>query len=73
MEYNLLYKENLSFAAAGLQENSKLLNNKPGETLTQKILYLEPHDYQINYVNIDSCHQCGILEAILQMSFLYNN
>ena len=73
MEYNLLYKKNLSFAAAGLQKNWKLLNNKPGGTLTQKILYLEPHDYQINYVNIDSCHQCGILEAILQMSFLYNN
>ena len=57
MEYNLLYKKNLSFAAAGLQKNSKLHNNKPGGTLTQKILYLEPHDYQINYVNIDSCHQ----------------
>ena len=73
MEYNLLYKKNLSFAAAGLQKNSKLHNNKPGGTLTQKILYLEPHDYQIKYVKIDSCHQCGILEAILQMSFLYNN
>ena len=73
MEYNLLYKMNLSFTAAGLQKNSKLFNNRPGETLTETVLYLESHDYQINYVNIDSCHQCGILEAILQMSFLYNN
>ena len=53
MEYNLLYKKNLSFAAAGLQKNSKLFINGPGETLTQTILYLEPHDYQINFVNID--------------------
>ena len=57
MEYNLLYKKNLSFAAAGLQKNSKLFNNRPGETLTQAILYLEPNDYQINFINIDSCHQ----------------
>ena len=64
MEYNLLYKKNLSFAAAGLQKNSKLFNNRPGENLTQTILYLEPHDYQINFTNIDSCHQCGILGTI---------
>ena len=57
MGYNLLYKTNLSFAAAGLQKNSKLFNNRPGETLTQAILYLEPNDYQINFINIDSCHQ----------------
>ena len=63
-EYNLLYKTNLSFAAAGLQKNSKLFNNRPGETLTQTILYLEPHDYQINFVKIDSCHECGILGTI---------
>ena len=31
MEYTLLYKKNLSFAAAGLQKNSKLFNNRPGE------------------------------------------
>ena len=60
MEYNLLGKKNLSFAAA----------NRPGETLTQTILCLEPNDYKINFVNIDSCHQYGILLAILQMSFL---
>ena len=42
MEYNLLCKKNLSFAAAGLQKNSKLFNNRPGETLTQTVLYLEP-------------------------------
>ena len=52
MEYNLLYKKNLSFAAAGLQKNSKLFNNRPGETLTETILYLQPHDYQIDFVNI---------------------
>ena len=57
MDYNLLFKKNLSFAAAGLQKNSKLFNNRPGETLTQAILYLEPNDYQINFINIDSCHQ----------------
>ena len=51
MEYNLLYKKNLSFAAACLQKNSKLFNNRPGETLTKTVLYLEPHDYQINFVN----------------------
>ena len=60
MEYNLLYVKNLSFAAA----------NRPGGTLTQTILYLEPNDYQINFVNIDSCHQYGIWGAILQVSFL---
>ena len=71
MEYNLLYKMNLSFTAAGLQKNSKLFNNRPGETLTETVLYLEPYDYQINFVNIDSCHECGILGAILEISFLY--
>ena len=72
MEYNLLYKKNLSFAAAGLQKNSKLFNNRPGETLTQTVLYLEPYsDYQINFVKIDSCHECGILGAILEISLLY--
>ena len=52
MVYNLLYKKNLSFAAAGLQKNSKFFNNRPGETLTQTFLHLEPHDYQINFVNL---------------------
>ena len=52
MEYNLHYKKNLSFVAAGLQKNSKLFNNRPGDTLTQTIIYLEPHDYQFNFVNI---------------------
>ena len=40
------------------------------KTLTQTILYLETHDYQINFVNIDSCHHYGIFGAIVQMSFL---
>ena len=57
MEYNLL---TLRVAAA----------NRPGETLTQAILYPEPNDYKINFVNVDSCHQYEILGAILQMSFL---
>ena len=52
MVYNLLYKKNLSFAAPGLQKNSKFFNNRPGENLTQTFLYLEPHDYQINFVNL---------------------
>ena len=60
MEYNLLYVKNLSFAAG----------KRPGGTLTQTILHLEPNDYQINFVNIDSCHQYGIWGAILQESFL---
>ena len=60
MEYNLLYVKKLGFAAA----------NRPGETLTQPILYLEPNDYKYDFVNIDSCHQYGVLGAILQMSFL---
>ena len=37
MVYNLLYKKNLSSAAAGLQKNSKFFNNRPGETLTQTL------------------------------------
>ena len=44
--------------------------NRPGETLTLAILYPEPNDYKINFVNVDSCHQYEILGAILQMSFL---
>ena len=68
MVYNLLYKKNLSFAAAGLQKNTKLFDNRPGETNSNN-LYLETHDYQINFTNIDSCHQYGIFGAILQMSF----
>ena len=70
MEYNLLYKKNLSFAAAPSQKNSKLYGNRLGEALTQTILYLETHDYQINFVNIDSCHHYGIFGAIVQISFL---
>ena len=33
MEYNLLYKTNLSFAAAGLQKNPKLFNKIDQERL----------------------------------------
>ena len=66
MKYNHLYKKNLSFAAARSQKNPKRFDNRPGETLSQTILYLETHDYQINFVNIDSCHQYGIFWAILR-------
>ena len=70
MEYNLLYKKNLSFAATCSQKNAQRFDNRPGETLSQTISYLETHVYQINFVNIDSCHQYGIFGAILQTSFL---
>ena len=38
MEYNLLYKKNLSFAAACSQKNAQRFDNRPGETLSQTIL-----------------------------------
>ena len=60
----------MSFATALSQKNSKLYDDRLGDTLTQTILYLEPHDYQINFVNIDSCHHYGVIGAIVQMSFL---
>ena len=42
MEYNLLYKKNLSFAAAGLQKNTKLFDNKPGETNSNNFISRNP-------------------------------
>ena len=35
-----------------------------------QIHYLKPHDYQINYVNFDLCHQYWI--PVAQTSFLWN-
>jgi len=43
----------MRFAAAYSQNNSKLKENRLGETYTQTNSHLEPHDYKINYVNID--------------------
>ena len=46
---SLFSKKHLSFAAAHLQKKSKL--------------YMEPHDYEIDYVNIDLCHRYGSFRA----------
>ena len=48
----------MSFAAARSQKD-----NRPRETETRTILNLKPHDYQLNHVNIDSIHHCGIFGA----------
>ena len=42
MEYNLLYKKNLSFAAADLQKNTKLFDNRPGETNSNNFISRNP-------------------------------
>ena len=36
-------------------------------------MHLEPHDYQIYYVNIDFCHQCGISVVTESQAFLLVN
>ena len=36
-------------------------------------MHLKPHDYRINYVNIDLHHQYGISVAETQTSLLANN
>ena len=37
----------------------------------EKHLHFNPHDYQINYVNIDFvCHQCGFCVMKVQMSLV---
>ena len=41
MEHNLLYRKNLSFAAAGLQ-NPKLFDNGPGETNSNNFISRNP-------------------------------
>ena len=44
----------MSFAGARSQKITKLYHNQPGETKNQTNLhFLEPHDYRIDYVNID--------------------
>ena len=40
--------------------NTTLYQNRPGETLNWTNLLLEPHNYQIYYVNVDIRHQYGI-------------
>ena len=36
-------------------------------------MHLEPHDYQIYYVHIDFCHQCGISVVTESQAFLLVN
>ena len=40
--------------------NTTLHQNRPEDTQNWTNLYLEPHEYQIYYVNIDLHHQYGI-------------
>ena len=54
LEYGLLEKKHLSFAGARWQMNTTLHQNRPEDTQNWTKLYLEPHDYQIYYVNITS-------------------
>ena len=49
MEYNLLYKKNLSFAAAPSQKNSKLYNNQHANKVVSDSLGLV--DFAIGLVN----------------------
>ena len=63
VEYSLLQKRHLSFAGARGQINTTLYQNRPEDTQNQTNLYLELHDYQIYYVNIDLRHQYGISVA----------
>ena len=46
------------------RRNQNLNDNTLGETYTQTILYLGPHHYQIDFVNIDLRHEYGIFGAI---------
>ena len=43
--------------------NTTLYQSRPENTKTWTNLYLEPHDYRIYYVNIDSRQQYGISVA----------
>ena len=63
VEYSLLQKKHLSFAGARGQINTTLYQNRPEDTQNQTNLYLELHDYQIYYVNID-------LRLVISMEFL---
>ena len=70
-EYSLLLKKRLSFVGARWQMNTKLYQNRPGKTRKiGQILYLEPHDYRIYYINIDLRHQYGISAAESQTFLL---
>ena len=61
---SLFSKKHLSFAAAHLEKKSKLyINTLQQETKSQPVLHLEPHDYEIDYVNIDLCHRYGSFGA----------
>ena len=43
--------------------DTTIYSNQPEDTKNWTKLYLEPHDYQIYYVNIDLRHQYGISAA----------
>ena len=43
--------------------DTTIYSNQPEDTKNWSNLYLEPHDYQIYYVNIDLRHQYGISAA----------
>ena len=50
--------------------DTTIYQNRPEDTKNWTNLYLEPHDYQIYYVNIDLRHQYGISVAESQ-TFLW--
>ena len=44
--------------------NTTLYQNRPEDTQNWTNLCLEPHDYQIHYVNIDLCRQYGLFLSL---------
>ena len=50
--------------------NTTLHQNRPEDTQNWTNLYLEPHNYQIHYVNIDLHYQHGISVAESQTFLL---
>ena len=57
----------MNFTGACRQKNTIIYQNQPEDTKNWTNLYLELHDYQIYYVNIDLCHQYGISVAQSRM------
>ena len=70
VEYSLLQKKHLSFTGVCWQMDTTLYQNRPEDTKNWTNLYLEPHDHQISYVNIDLRHQYGISAAESQRLIL---
>ena len=60
----------MSFTGACWQMDTTIYQNRPEDTKNWTNLYLEPHDHQISYVNIDLRHQCGISAAESQTLIL---